>query len=773
MKRSIILLCIIIGNVLVAFAQVNLDSLWAVWNDASQPDTIRLKAIQNVAWKGFLHSKPDSAFRLAQAQYEFAKERGLKPFMAGALNTQGVSQHIQSNYDKAIHFYLASLEIRDEIDDKVGYSRTCNNIGLIYYRRRNYVNAFEYFNESLKIKEELGDKKGVASTLNNIGNIYLAQHNYPKANEYYLKSLRIIEDIDDKNVMGSAYNNVAIIYREQGDLDKAYEYHIKNFEIRKARGDDRMLAISHYNIGDIKSDLGEYEEALKHYINSLEIARVVEDKHQVSVALDAAGLMNQYIGNNEEALKYHIESLEIAEEVGTKLDIANVLNNIGNVHYRFGNYSKAVEYSRKSLSIAQEIEDIATVQNASESLWKSYRALGQYSRSLEMHELYTKLKDSLSSEETTREILSQQFRYEYEEKSTADSVAFAKEQEVKDALILARDAQLEKSRIQQYALYGGIAFLLIFLLYVYNRFRVTTRQKSIIAEQNEEITTALETLRVAQAHLVQSEKMASLGQLTAGIAHEINNPLNFIQGNSAALSEDLGDIQKLIAKYREVILKDNLLADEMLIFEKEIDFKNLQKALYEEIEGIKEGTRRTTEIVKGLREFSHDDQVQMESVDIHHGIDVTLNLLKSRINENIRITKSYDQSIGEINCHAGQLNQVFMNLLVNALDAIGEKGEIEIITKNLEEKVMISVKDDGPGIPEEILRKVFDPFFTTKDVGKGTGLGLSISHGIIENHGGKIEVQSPSASQEDEIAPSRELSGQGGGVEVVIWLPKV
>jgi len=165
---------------------------------------------------------------------------------------------------------------------------------------------------------------------------------------------------------------------------------------------------------------------------------------------------------------------------------------------------------------------------------------------------------------------------------------------------------------------------------------------------------------------------------------------------------------------------------------------------------------------------------------------VTLNLLQSRISEDVRITRNYDQSIERINCHIGQLNQVFMNLLANAFDAIGERGTIEITTKKLENQVLISIKDDGAGIPVEVKAKVFDPFFTTKEIGKGTGLGLSISHGIIKNHGGKIEVKSPPRRQAGPPAseagpPVGEAGGEahpddsvgrGKGTEFLIFLPK-
>jgi len=305
-----------------------------------------------------------------------------------------------------------------------------------------------------------------------------------------------------------------------------------------------------------------------------------------------------------------------------------------------------------------------------------------------------------------------------------------------------------------------------------------TEQKEEIEEQNEELETMLDQLKNTQSQLVQSEKMASLGQLTAGIAHEINNPLNFIQGNTVALSKDVEDLKNLLDKYREGQFQGGITSDEILAFEKKIDLETLSSSLQKEFEGIREGTRRTSEIVKGLSDFSQGNQLKMGPADIHHGIDVTLNLLTSRLTKDIEIIKNYDESIGEIDCNIGQLNQVFLNLFLNALDAVDGKGEIEVSTKKLDEQVRIAIKDNGVGISKENLNRIFDPFFTTKDVGQGTGLGLSISHGIIENHGGKIEVKSlPVGEAGEEARPPARLSvgddsvGREKGAEFVIYLP--
>jgi len=286
-------------------------------------------------------------------------------------------------------------------------------------------------------------------------------------------------------------------------------------------------------------------------------------------------------------------------------------------------------------------------------------------------------------------------------------------------------------------------YLVLGLLAVTGIIRLRTRSLKIRGRKLEEtIQERTASLKETQYQLIQSEKMASLGQLTAGIAHEINNPVNFTQASSFALDQDINDITKLIKKYRSYIQKGKQDRSEIEDFEKSIDYKLLISSIDQEISDIKEGAKRTAEIVKNLREFSHEAHGGMEPADIHRGIDATLNLLKSRFTKEITLIKKYDQSIGMIKCHIAQLNQVFMNLLSNALDAIEKKGEIVITTKKQGNNLKISIKDSGRGIPKGVISKIFDPFFTTKKIGRGVGIGLSISHRIIDDHGGIISVVS-------------------------------
>lgn len=281
--------------------------------------------------------------------------------------------------------------------------------------------------------------------------------------------------------------------------------------------------------------------------------------------------------------------------------------------------------------------------------------------------------------------------------------------------------------------------------------RITLEQNIILESKVKERTLDLETsnknLKEAQVQLVNAEKMASLGQLTAGIAHEINNPINFVMANVHPLKRDIEDILNLLNNYNEI--KDD---KDILIKLKKID--ELKKKMNTEyvieeinllLKGIGEGAYRTSEIVKGLQNFSRLDEAGAKHTNIHAGIDATLLLLNSSIKkEEITIIKKYG-NFTEIECLPGKLNQVFMNILSNAIQALESKEgikEIRIATEIEGKFVKISFKDSGPGMSEEVKSRIFEPFFTTKKVGKGSGLGLSIVFGIIEKHKGHVFVNS-------------------------------
>jgi len=272
--------------------------------------------------------------------------------------------------------------------------------------------------------------------------------------------------------------------------------------------------------------------------------------------------------------------------------------------------------------------------------------------------------------------------------------------------------------------------------------RVRERTEEVI-KQKEELEKTLENLKSTQSQLIQAEKMASLGQLTAGVAHEINNPINFVSGNVLPLQRDVEDLLKVIKSYENTIhergLKDSFSKVDQL--KSKLDYEFLIEEIKNLISGIQEGADRTTEIVKGLRNFSRVDEDELKYANLNQGLESTLLILRSEIKHRVDIIRDFGD-VPDILCYPGKLNQVFMNIITNGIQAVPEHGIITIRTYQKNKFVYVEIEDNGPGISKENMPKIFEPFYTTKTVGEGTGLGLSISYGIIKDHNGSIRVRS-------------------------------
>ncbi|MFY0625843.1 MAG: hypothetical protein JXR07_06100 [Reichenbachiella sp.] len=270
-----------------------------------------------------------------------------------------------------------------------------------------------------------------------------------------------------------------------------------------------------------------------------------------------------------------------------------------------------------------------------------------------------------------------------------------------------------------------------------------------LSKQNgfqEELDKVYHQLEDAQAMVLHAEKMSSLGQLTAGIAHEINNPVNFVANGIHTMKENFDQMHVFVENYRKICEMESL--DDIQKYYKILrsddnEYDGIKTSMEESLEDAEYGTTRITEIVNGLRSFSRQDESEIKEAHIHDVVDNALLILKPKYKKKAKVLKDYDHSMQTIKCLPGQLNQVFVNLIGNASDAIDFKGTITIRTTNLDDdNIQLQIQDDGKGISEEVQRKIFDPFYTTKSVGKGTGLGLSITYGIIEKHGGSIKVDS-------------------------------
>ena len=268
---------------------------------------------------------------------------------------------------------------------------------------------------------------------------------------------------------------------------------------------------------------------------------------------------------------------------------------------------------------------------------------------------------------------------------------------------------------------------------------------------------AYSRLEQAQSQLLQSEKMASIGQLAAGVAHEINNPVGYVNSNIGTLQGYVNDLFRLLDAYHKaepLLAADPALKAEIDNLKQTLDLAFLREDTLNLVKESQEGITRVRKIVQDLKEFSHVDEAEWQQTNLHAGLDSTLNILHNETKYKAEIIKDYGD-IPAVECIASQINQVFLNLLVNAAQAIDTRGTITLRTGSENDGVFVEISDTGKGITPEHLKRIFEPFFTTKPVGKGTGLGLSLSYGIVKKHGGRIDVSST----------------PGQGTRFRVWLP--
>lgn len=277
-----------------------------------------------------------------------------------------------------------------------------------------------------------------------------------------------------------------------------------------------------------------------------------------------------------------------------------------------------------------------------------------------------------------------------------------------------------------------------------------SRAEILVAERTIELSEANQKLKEQQAQLVHAEKMGAIGQLAAGIAHEINNPVSFITNNVSSLKEYVEIFSELIGHYEmlqkqvEGAAEQKQIAESLAVIRQLINRENIPFLLSDTTQLIadtQEGVVRVRDIVQGLKNFAHPNSDEPQEADINEGIESAVRIAWNEI----KYKAELDKSLGELpplTCHLGELNQVFLNLLINAAQAIEDNGRIGVDSQFRDGEIVVCISDTGSGIPQEKISRIFEPFYTTKEVGQGTGLGLAISYGIIEKHGGRIEVDS-------------------------------
>jgi tetratricopeptide (TPR) repeat protein len=502
-------------NVLNALIEAESDdNIWPKYNDELKtiaekniannvsPKKVYLQhladALNNIGYLANNRGNVSKALKYYHESLKITEEVGDKNGIAGTLNNIGSICYNQGNIARALEYLLKSLTIREDIGDKTGIAQSLNNIGFIYKTHGDILKALEFYHKSLKIQKAVGDKKGTATSLNNIGLIYDNQGDIPKALEYNHKSLKIREDIGDKSGIAGSLNNIGLIYDNQGDIQRALEYYHKSLKIQEEIGDKSGIAQSLNNIGLIYNGSRDIPKALECLYKSLKIREEIEDKSGTAQSLSNIGFIYDKQGDIDKALEYNNKSLKIFEEIGNKKGIAHALNNIGQLTLKKGNLKKALIYTNRSMELAKELGFPETIKNSANSLKFIFLKQKKYKEAFDMYVLEVKMRDSINNEETQKAAVKKQMQYKYEKQAAKDSVAHAKENDIKNAEIAAKKAEIKVKENTQLALYCGLALVIVFAGFLFNRFKVTQKQKHIIEIKEKE--TQLQKHTIEEKH---------------------------------------------------------------------------------------------------------------------------------------------------------------------------------------------------------------------------------------------------------------------------------
>ena len=649
--------------------------------------------------------------------------------------------------------------------------------------------------ESLQLAKSINYPKGIAEGLRNIGFCHIRLAKNDEAAPLLNEAFSIFESINDKTGQALVYEYLSIIRRNKGDLGGSLELLFKALPLTEPTPLDENHATHYYQLGVTYKHLGDFESALEYFYRSIAVCKVINNPLYEAYSINLIGSIYFETGDYSKALDYFLQGLPMREAGGDKWGIAGSLDNIGFTYLKLQNFDKAVEYCSRSLEISKSTGDIKGQANVLRHLAEIYKQQGDYKKSVQFCNESLELYKSGIEKKGESEI----YLFLAELHRSGTSKVNDEELEfILKANKIAEDIKavdlLSKTRFALYNYYKraenhseAIKNLELHInlekeshkkaidqkisnLEITHKAEEAKKEAEAVRLQNEELTKlnkeieeqknrlviTLAELKATQAQLIQSEKMASLGELTAGIAHEIQNPLNFVN-NFSEINTEL--IQEL---------KESLEAGDYEMSKKVAADINANE------EKINHHGKRADAIVKNMLQHSRSSSGKKEATDINALTDEYLRLayhgLRARDKSfNATMKTDFDDSIGKINIIPQDIGRVILNLINNAFYAVDEKKKktlrqaqgdgyeptVSVSTKGNNGKVEIKVGDNGNGIPPKVLDKIFQPFFTTKPTGQGTGLGLSLSYDIVKAHGGELKVETK----------------EGKGAEFIIELP--
>ncbi|HRH51131.1 MAG TPA: ATP-binding protein [Panacibacter sp.] len=629
--------------------------------------------------------------------------------LAFALN-KGISQSWQNVDSYKQQLLLATNDT----------SRAYLMAALVFsYQYADPDSAFYYANRAIALSEKIKYPKGKVRAIGFEGNVYIGLGNLPKALEMAVKSMQIADS--NKVVLDKAIPLAVLgfVYNELKDYPKALHYYhlMKSICETDTITEITGLAFSDLNIATVFEEMNQLDSA-SYYLNN---AIYHFNKTAIGVYSSVyivSGNIEVKNGHYDRAMAQYQQSLHSGLINSDHYNISLSYARIARLYQKLNNRDSSIYYAKKGLEEAEIISQKKTILESATLLSELYEQT-DISEAFRYYKIATIVKDSLFGTNNIQAIQTMVAREEERQKEIEETkIAY-------------------QNQLKQYAFFAGFAILILIAAILYRNNIREKKAKKQLHEKNKVIEQTLSNLKSTQSQLIQSEKMASLGELTAGIAHEIQNPLNFVNNFSEVSNELMDEMKDEIMKgnYEEV----TAIANDVI--------QNLEK--------INHHGKRADAIVKGMLQHSQTSTGKKEPANINSLADEYFRLayhgLRAKDKDfNATLKTDFDESIGNINIIPQDIGRVLLNLYNNAFYAVGEKKKqqiegyeptVSVSTKKANGKIEVSVKDNGNGIPQKIVDKIFQPFFTTKPTGQGTGLGLSLSYDIIKAHGGEIKVE--------------------------------
>jgi signal transduction histidine kinase len=673
---------------------------------------------------------------------------------------------------QAFELSKEALRLAEEIQYQKGKAEGLRTFGFCHIRLAQYHEALTFLQEAYQLFVASADLRNQAVVHEYYGIIYRSFGNYSASLEELYKALALSREADFQEEETLSLYHLSITYKYLGDLNNALEYALMGLPI--ARAIQEIIPESyHLNcIGGVYAEMGRFEEALDYYQQSLSLRQTIGDLWGVAGCFDNLGNIYLQQGMYQEALNHCLQSLAITEKTGDQKGYGNTLFNTGRIYAEQQDYANALDYLQRSLLIREAVGDKKGRAEIYCFLGALYEGSAFAQANLQQSLDYLHQALSLAEELKAKDILYKIHHNLSKTYKRAKDLASALHHYEKYAEL---EKEVNNEAVQQRILNMQITHQVAQSQKESEIFRLKNVELAqLVVEVNQQktqIEQAMEHLKSTQAQLIQSEKLASLGELTAGIAHEIQNPLNFVN-NFSELNREL------IAEMEEEIEKGNI-----------IEVKAIATDLAANEKKINHHGQRASSIVKGMLEHSRTNTGVKETTDLNVLADEYLRLayhgLRAKDSSfNATLETHFDPDLPLVSVIPQDIGRVLLNLINNAFYAVAERSRstvnvraslagahayeptVTISTQKTADQIIIKVKDNGNGIPEAIRDKIFQPFFTTKPTGQGTGLGLSLAYDIVtKGHGGTLDAQSTvDAGNPDGI-------GKEFGSEFTITLP--